>query len=101
MLHDAWWIWVLRPNSVSNGWTERQFDTRPQSPQPSHRRSLMSTRVGGSSSRPRLRFRRFSAAHSWSWMRTVTPGTRASASWASRRRRRSHTSAPGASRAPA
>ena len=64
LLHDDWWIWVLRPNSVSTGITLRQPDLCPQSPQPSHTRSLMWTCCGGSSSLPRLRLRRFSAAHS-------------------------------------
>ena len=62
MLHDDWWIWVLRPNSVSTGWTLRQFDFTPQSPHPSQTASLMYTRIAGSGSLPRLRKRRFSAA---------------------------------------
>ena len=66
MLQDDWWIWVLRPNSVSTGCTLRQFDFTPQSPQPSHTASLMTTRMAGSGSLPRLRRRRFSAAHRWS-----------------------------------
>ena len=77
MLHDDWWIAVLRPNSVSIGCTDRQFDFTPQSPQPSQTRSLITTRMGGSAARPRLRSRRFSAAHCWSWIRTVTPVDRA------------------------
>ena len=64
---------VLRPNSVSTGWTDRQLDATPQSPQPSQTRSLITMRIGGSSTRPRLRSRRFSAAHCWSWISTVTP----------------------------
>ena len=84
---------VLRPNSVSRGWTERQFDFLPQSPQPSHTRSLMNTRVCGSTILPRLRRRRFSAAQCWSWMSTVTPRVAASTDWASRRRSRCQTSA--------
>ncbi len=67
---------VLRPNSVSTGSTERQFDLSPQSPQPSHTRSLISTRGRRSGERPRLRSRRISAAHAWSWTSTVTPGWR-------------------------
>src|SRR5215211_8881475 len=39
LLHEAWWIWVLRPNSVSVGTTDRQLDLRPQSPHPSQTRS--------------------------------------------------------------
>ena len=46
-LQDAWWICVLRPNSVSTGSTERHLDFAPQSPQPSQTRSLMATRVFG------------------------------------------------------
>src|SRR6185437_663744 len=43
-LQEDWWIWVLRPNSVATGWTDRQLDARPQSPQPSQTRSLMNAR---------------------------------------------------------
>ena len=78
LLQDAWWICVLRPNSVSTGCTERQFDFWPQSPQPSQTRSLIQTRSAGSGALPRLRLRRSSAAHSWSWISTVTPSTAAS-----------------------
>src|SRR5262245_7258304 len=63
LLHDDWWICVLRPNSVSTGRTLRQFDLTPQSPQPSQTAWLMNTRVGGSVALPRLRRRRSSAAH--------------------------------------
>ena len=56
----------LRPNSVSSGCTETQFDLTPQSPQPSQTRSLMKTRLSGSGYWPRLRRRRFSAAQVWS-----------------------------------
>ena len=56
----------LRPNSVSTGTTDRQFDLALQSPQPSHTSSLMKTRVAGSGRLPRLRRRRFSAAQVWS-----------------------------------
>ena len=96
MLHEDWWMRVLRPNSVSTGCTDRQFEVMPQSPQPSHTRSLMTIRVAGSATLPRLRSRRFSAAHCWSWMSTVTPGTLRSSSWASMMRSRAHTSTPGA-----
>ena len=65
-LHDDWWMRVLRPNSVSYGCTDRQLLFTPQSPQPSQTRSLMNTRIAGVASFPRLRSRRFSAAHSWS-----------------------------------
>ncbi len=44
MLHDDWSIARLRPNSVSTGITERQFDCTLQSPQPSQTSSLMKTR---------------------------------------------------------
>src|SRR5258706_16471850 len=62
LLHDDWSIARLRPNSVSIGTIDTQFDCTPQSPQPSHTVSLMITRLGGSIIRPRLRRRRFSAA---------------------------------------
>src|SRR6476646_7930371 len=52
----------LRPSSVSSGSTEMQFDCTEQSPQPSQTAGLISTRRCGSSIRPRLRRRRFSAA---------------------------------------
>ena len=64
---------VLRPNSVSRGCTDRQFDFTPQSPQPSHTASLMTTRVRRTGSAPRLRNRRDSAAQRWSYTSTVTP----------------------------
>ena len=38
----------LRPNSVSSGCTETQFDFTPQSPQPSQTSVLMTTRLSGS-----------------------------------------------------
>ena len=72
-LQELWWIRVLRPNSVCTGWTDRQEDFSPQSPQPSHTRSLIQTRSAGVSSWPRLRSRRFSVAQRSSWIRTVTP----------------------------
>src|SRR6516225_5441432 len=72
-LQEDWWIRVLRPNSVATGWTDRQLDVRPQSPQPSQTRSLMNARRAGAATLPRRRLRRFSAAHSWSWISTVTP----------------------------
>ena len=46
-LHVDWSIWVLRPNSVSTGWTDRQLDFLPQSPHPSQMRSLITTRRSG------------------------------------------------------
>ena len=44
LLHEDWSILRLRPNSVSSGCTETQFDFTPQSPQPSQTSSLMMTR---------------------------------------------------------
>jgi hypothetical protein len=35
LLQEDWLIWRLRPNSVSSGSTDRQFDCFEQSPQPS------------------------------------------------------------------
>ena len=57
-----------------------QLDFSPQSPQPSQTRSLMTVTSTGSSALPRLRARRSSAAHSWSWISTVVPGVAASSS---------------------
>ena len=88
MLQDDWWIWVLRPNSVSFGSTLIQLDFTPQSPQPSQTRSLMNIRLVGSLARPRFRARRNSAAHSWSCSSTVVPGVAANARCASSRRSR-------------
>ena len=48
LLQFDWSILRLRPNSVSTGVTDMQFDWTEQSPQPSHTRSLMKTRFGGS-----------------------------------------------------
>ena len=63
-LQLVWWIRVLRPYGVSIGCTDKQLLLSPQSPQPSHTRSLMTTRNPGLASSPRLRALRFSAAHS-------------------------------------
>src|SRR6266481_8951166 len=65
LLQLDWSIARLLPNSVSTGTTDRQFEVAEQSPQPSHTRSLMTTRVGGSGKRPRFLRRRFSAAQVW------------------------------------
>ena len=46
-LQLVWWIRVLRPYGVSIGWTDRQLLLSPQSPHPSHTRSLMTTRKSG------------------------------------------------------
>ena len=62
-LQLAWSMVVLRPNSVSIGCRLKQFDFTPQSPQPSHTRSSIISLKPGRGSRPRLRSRRFSAAH--------------------------------------
>ena len=56
----------LRPNSVSSGITDRQFDWMLQSPQPSQTSSLITTRLSGASMVPRLRLRCSSAAQVWS-----------------------------------
>mmetsp|Transcript_15310 Transcript_15310/g.36449 ORF Transcript_15310/g.36449 Transcript_15310/m.36449 type:complete len:206 (+) Transcript_15310:1652-2269(+) len=66
LLQVFWLIWRLRPKSVSSGSTDRQLDCTEQSPQPSHTSSLMTTRLAGSTSLPRLRRRRFSVAQVWS-----------------------------------
>ena len=66
LFHDDWLIARLRPNSVSTGSIDTQFDFTPQSPQPSHTASLMNARFCGSGNAPRLRRRRFSAAQVWS-----------------------------------
>ena len=66
LLQLDWSMVRLRPNSVSSGCTETQFDFTPQSPQPSQTSSLMNTRLSGSGKVPRLRRRRFSAAQVWS-----------------------------------
>ena len=54
------------PNSVSTGEMETQLDFLPQSPQPSHTSSLITTRLGKSGNVPRFLRRRFSAAQVWS-----------------------------------
>ena len=66
MLQVFWLMRRLRPNSVSTGSTDRQFDCTEQSPQPSHTSSLMTTRLAGSTIVPRLLRRRFSVAQVWS-----------------------------------
>ncbi len=66
MLHESWWMRVLRPNGVSTGCTLKQFETSPQWPHPSHTASLIMTRMVGVGARPRLRSRRSSAAQAWS-----------------------------------
>src|SRR5260370_28385630 len=75
LLQLDWSIVRLRPNSVSSGLTETQFDLSEQSPHPSHTASLMTTRLGGSGKVPRLRRRRFSAAQVSSEIRVWKPGT--------------------------
>ena len=93
-LQLVWWIRVLRPHAVSTGCTDRHPLTSPQSPHPSHTRSLMTTRKPGVGMRPLDRARRCSAAQAWSWRSTVTPGTSASSRCASSKRSRCHTSTP-------
>ena len=66
LLQVLWLMVRLRPNGVSRGSTDRQFDCTPQSPQPSHTASLIITRTAGSTIVPRLRRRRFSVAQVWS-----------------------------------
>src|SRR3954470_22219611 len=63
LLHEDWLMARLRPNSVSSGSTDRQFDCTLQSPQPSHTISLITARMAGSGYSFRLRRRRFSEAH--------------------------------------
>ena len=46
-LQLVWWMRVLRPYAVSTGCTDRQLLLSPQSPQPSHTRSLMTMRNAG------------------------------------------------------
>ncbi len=48
LLQLDWSMRRLRPNSVSTGCTDTQFDCTPQSPQPSQTSSLMITRLSGS-----------------------------------------------------
>ena len=66
MLQEDWLMTRLRPNSVSSGSTDRQFDFTLQSPQPSHTISLITARTAGSGNSLRLRRRRFSEAQVWS-----------------------------------
>ncbi len=47
MLQLLWLMVRLRPNSVSSGSTDRQLLCTPQSPQPSHTSSLITTRSVG------------------------------------------------------
>ena len=48
LLQEDWSMARLRPNSVSTGTIETQFDCTPQSPQPSQTSVLMNTRWSGS-----------------------------------------------------
>ncbi len=75
MLQVFWLMRRLRPNSVSIGSTLRQLLATLQSPQPSQTSSLITTRLAGSTSLPRLRRRRFSVAQVWSYSRIVQPST--------------------------
>jgi hypothetical protein len=65
-LQEDWSTVRLTPSGVCKGSSEVQFDWTPQSPQPSHTRSLITTRAGASGIFPFLRRRRFSAAQTWS-----------------------------------
>src|SRR5712692_10823736 len=58
LLQLDWSIARFLPNSVSTGTTDRQLEAAEQSPQPSHTRSLMTTRWGGSGKRRRRSGRR-------------------------------------------
>jgi len=62
LLQLDWSMSRLRPNSVSFGSTDTQKLFCPQSPQPSQTSELIIVRLGGSTSLPRLRRRRFSVA---------------------------------------
>src|SRR2546421_11399210 len=62
LLQEDWLMARLRPNSVSSGSTERQFDCTLQSPHPSHTISLITARTAGSGYSFFLRRRRFSEA---------------------------------------
>src|ERR1700740_2702876 len=53
LLQLDWSMVRLRPNSVSSGCTDTQFDCTPQSPQPSQTSSLMMTRRAGAGHWPR------------------------------------------------
>ncbi len=63
----------------------RSSISTPQSPQPSQTSSLMKTRFAGSGYLPRLRRRRFSAAHVWSYSRIVQPSVSRSERWTASR----------------
>jgi hypothetical protein len=93
-LHEPWSMRSCDRTVVSTGCTDRQLLFAPQSPQPSHTRSLMTTRKPGVAILSRLRSRRFSAAHRWSWISTVQPGTSANTSCASISRLRPHSFTP-------
>ena len=58
LLQACWSIWRLRPRGVSSGSTDRQFDSMPQSPQPSQTSGLITTNASGVASSPFLRRRR-------------------------------------------
>ena len=77
-----------------------QLLTSPQLPQPSQTSSLITANTLGSAWIPRLRWRRFSAAHCWSLMRTVTPAVASSSLSESKNDSRPRSVAIEAKRAP-
>ena len=94
VLQLVWSTRVLRPNCVSTGCRDRQPDFSPQSPQPSQMRSLITIFSVAWARWLRLRARRFSAAHSWSWISTETPCSTSSSFCTSARSSRGHTCTP-------
>jgi hypothetical protein len=62
LLQLAWSMRRLRPNSVSSGCTDMQFEAREQSPHPWQTAGLMTTRFEAAATCPRLRLLRFSVA---------------------------------------
>src|SRR2546428_7342611 len=70
LLHEDWLMRRLRPNSVSSGSTDRQFDFPPQSPPPSPTISLITYRTAGSGDSFFLRLPRFSYEQDWLYVYT-------------------------------
>ncbi len=77
MQEDAW-IRVFGPSSVSTRWSDMQFVSAPQCPQPSQTSSLITTKRFDVGSCPRFCRRRRSLAQRPSWISTVTPRVAAS-----------------------
>ena len=96
MLQVDWLMVRLRPISVSSGSTEMQFDCTEQSPQPSQTAGLIITRRAGSSIRPRLRRRRFSAAQVCTNTMAEAPFTVRQVFWTASSSSRCATLTPGA-----